>query len=106
MSLKLEQISLKPNLVLVEEEPVQVQETQNSVRLPQETIEKLKNKQFIRIGKVVKSHSSVYTPKTIIVYQFNSVDPFDLPVEDYENLKTINSDYILGIINYDESTDN
>lgn len=106
MSLKLEQISLKPNLVLVEEEPVEVQEMQGGVRLAQETIEKLKNKQFIRVGKVIKSHSSVYTPETIIVYQFNSVDPFDLPIEGYNNLKTINSDYILGIIIQDEPINN
>jgi hypothetical protein len=106
MSLKLEQISLKPSFLLIEEEPVQVQETQGGVRLPQETIDKLKKEKFLRIGKVIKSHSSVYTVDTIIIYQFNSVDRFDLPVEGYENLKTIKSDYIIGIINYEESSNN
>lgn len=113
--LDLKQIKLKPNLLLVEEHPVEVEETSNGVMLNPERIKAIKESRRFRTGTVIlegeNTFSSIFIKgksitsllHQIIIYPADAVDVIDIPVEGTTRLISINSDYIFGIIT-DEST--
>ena len=98
MALKLEQLKLKNNLILVEEEEPVVETTTGGVAKTQETIEREIAKKQIYIGKVLISTSPDYKKDDIVCYNKVASDKFDLPVDNYKKLRTINPDYIISTI--------
>ncbi len=108
--LNLKQITLKPNLLLIEEHPVEVEETSNGVMLNPERIKVLKESRRFRTGTVIlegdctspsfsiKGKNVTSLLNQIILYPADAVDVIDIPVEGTTRLVSINADYIVGII--------
>ena len=95
MALKLEQVKLKKTLILVEEEEPVVETTTGGIAKTQETIEKEIAKKEIYIGKVLINTNPDYKKDDIVCYNKVASDKFDLPVDNYKRLRTINPDYII-----------
>lgn len=117
--LNLNQIDLKQNLLLIEEYPVQVEETINGVRKPQEAIEKEKLAKRFRVGKVIAAgwitddvkqelplslfkgekpaHEEIIGKE--VIYTANGAELVDLPVEGTKILVTNNARYIFAALN-------
>jgi hypothetical protein len=107
MALELEQIKLKHGLLLIEEEKPMVATHSGGVAKTQDTINAEIAKKQIYIGKVVKVIKSLKDEDEdcidckegdIVCYQKQACDPFDIPINGYNNLKTIRPVYIIAII--------
>lgn len=117
--LNIEEIKLKQNLVIIEEHPVEVEETVGGVLKPEEQIAQEKAKRLVRTGVVIASGqigeltnstlpSSLtkgkhLTPEeligTVVIYPANAVDfVFDIPLKDTKRPIVLSIDYILGTL--------
>lgn len=116
--LKLKQINLKENLLLVQQEEVVVQETQGGVHLSKEEITREKTKKLVMIGTVIaegnlsdeiltalssKGKKLTTLVGQVIAYHKMSIDVFDIPVENHNNLFTVNGHYPIAIISDEEN---
>ncbi len=121
--LKLSEIELKKNLLLIEEYPLDIKpQTEAGIHKSEEQLNEDRARRRFRIGKIIKwgaldnelaldaglqhildEHNE---PELIedqnILYTADAIELVDIPIEDTKRLLLINLHNIIGVVNFEE----